>query len=107
MRRSTPFSSLNCSRDYSDPKRELDQEVLVLDQEDFENKLVVWNDDHNTFDYVIDCLVDICQHTLVQAEQCTILIHYKGKCTVKSGSLELLKPMHESLLERGLTSELI
>ncbi len=101
------FPSFN--QDYSDPKREkeLEEDVLVLEEDELENKLVVWNDDVNTFDYVIDCLVSICKHTLIQAEQCTLLIHYKGKCTVKSGSLEILKPMHEKLLDKGLTSEIV
>ena len=91
---------------YEQPERELDEEVLVLEETDEENKLVLWNDDVNTFDFVIECLIEICKHTLEQAEQCTILVHFKGKCTVKTGSMELLKPMHEKLLSRGLTSEI-
>ena len=83
-------------------------EVLLeelIDQEALD--LVVFNDDVNTFDFVIECLIEICKHTLEQAEQCTILVHYKGKCTVKTGSMELLKPMHEKLISRGLTSEIV
>lgn len=91
---------------YDQPERQYDEEILVLEETDEENKLVLHNDDFNTFDFVIDCLIEICRHTLEQAEQCTILVHYKGKCTVKTGSLELLKPMHQQLLERGLTSEI-
>ena len=93
-------------RDYDNPQREYEEEVAVLEETDEENKLVLWNDDVNTFDFVIECLIEICEHTLEQAEQCTILVHYKGKCTVKTGSMEKLKPMHEKLLSRGLTSEL-
>ena len=78
-----------------------------MEETDIENKLVLHNDDVNTFDFVIECLMEICKHTLEQAEQCTILVHYKGKCTVKTGTMELLKPMHEKLLSRGLTSEII
>ena len=78
-----------------------------MEETDIENKLVLHNDDVNTFDFVIECLIEICKHTLEQAEQCTILVHYKGKCTVKTGTMELLKPMHEKLLSRGLTSEII
>lgn len=93
-------------KDYEQPKREYEEDVAVLEESDLENKLVVYNDDVNTFDFVISCLVEICGHTLEQAEQCTMLIHYKGKCRVKTGSLEVLKPMHEKLLSRGLTSEI-
>ncbi len=88
------------------PEREYDEEILVWEETDEQNKLVLWNDDVNTFDFVIDSLIEVCKHTLEQAEQCTILVHYKGKCTVKTGSMELLKPMHEKLLSRGLTSEI-
>lgn len=93
-------------RDYDNPQREYEEEVAVLEETDEENKLVLWNDDVNTFDFVIECLIEICEHTLEQAEQCTILVHYKGKCIVKTGSMEKLKPMHEKLLSRGLTSEI-
>lgn len=92
---------------YDDPKREYEEDVLVLEETDEENRLVLHNDDVNTFDFVIDCLIEICEHTPEQAEQCTILIHYKGKCTVKTGSMELLKPMHEKLISKGLTSEVL
>lgn len=94
-------------RDYDNPKREYEEEIALLEKEDEVYKLVLWNDDVNTFDYVIEALIEICGHTLVQAEQCTILVHYKGKCTVKTGSLEVLKPMHEKLLGRSLTSEIV
>ncbi len=92
---------------YGDPKREHQEEGDVLVMEDEVYKIVLWNDDVNTFDFVIECLIEICEHTPEQAEQCTILVHYKGKCTVKTGSLEKLKPMHEKLLSRGLTSEIV
>ncbi len=94
-------------KDYEDPKREYEEEVAVLEKEDDVYKIVLWNDDVNTFDHVIDSLVEICEHTLDQAEQCAILVHYKGKCTVKTGSLEKLKPMNEKLLSRSLTSEIV
>lgn len=97
----------NTIKDYEDPKRQYEEEVLVLDDTDEVYKLVLHNDDIHTFDYVIDSLIEICKHTLEQAEQCTILVHFKGKCTVKTGSLDLLKPMHEKLLSRELTSEIV
>lgn len=94
-------------RDYENPQREYEEDVAVLEKEDEVYKIILWNDEVNTFDYVIDALVEICEHTLEQAEQCTFLVHYKGKCTVKTGSLEKLKPMHEKLLSRSLTSEIV
>ena len=92
--------------DYDNPKREYEEDVLVLEETSEENKLILFNDEVNTFDFVIECLIEICGHTFIQAEQCTILVHYKGKCTVKTDSMEVLKPMHEKLLSRGLTSEI-
>ncbi len=93
--------------DQYNPQREYEEDIALLEKEDDVYKLVLWNDDVNTFDYVIQALIEICHHTLEQAEQCTILVHYKGKCTVKTGSLEDLKPMHEKLLGRSLTSEIV
>ncbi|GAA5101415.1 hypothetical protein GCM10023210_41160 [Chryseobacterium ginsengisoli] len=97
----------NSIKDYEDPKRQYEEEVLVLDDTDEVYKLVLHNDDVHTFDYVIDSLIEVCKHTLEQAEQCTILVHFKGKCTVKTGSIDILKPMHEKLLSRELTSEIV
>ena len=77
------------------PLREDQENVLLLEGNQQENKLVLYNDDFNTFDFVIECLIDICGHTMDQATQCTMLVHYKGQCTVKTGSLDILKPMHE------------
>jgi ATP-dependent Clp protease adaptor protein ClpS len=95
------------SNSYDKPHREYEEDVALLEKEDEVYKIVLWNDDVNTFDDVIEALVEICKHTLEQAEQCTILVHYKGKCTVKTGSLDRLKPMHEKLLSRSLTSEIV
>lgn len=97
----------NSIKDYENPKRQYEEEVLVLDDTDDVYKLVLHNDDIHTFDYVIDSLIEICKHTLEQAEQCTMLVHYKGKCTVKTGSIDILKPMHEKLISRELTSEIV
>lgn len=95
------------NKSYDEPKRQYEEDVLVLELEDEVYKLVVHNDDVNTFDFVIMCLINICEHTPEQAEQCTMLIHYKGKCTVKTGALEKLKPMHQALLGKGLSSEIV
>ena len=95
------------TRLYEDPKRQYEEDVLVLEETDDVYKLVLYNDDIHTFDYVINSLIEVCGHTLEQAEQCTILVHYKGKCSVKSGSMEVLKPMHDQLISRSLTSEIV
>ena len=71
------------------------------------NEIVVYNDDVNTFDHVIDTLVRVCKHDDLQAEQCALLVHYKGKCTVKTGSIEELTPQCSALLDAGLSAELI
>lgn len=81
---------------------ELDLEVL----EQKENKIVLFNDEVNTFDHVIDMLVAACDHTPVQAEQCSLIVHYKGKCNVKSGDYKDLEPRCTALLEAGLTAEI-
>ncbi len=71
------------------------------------NEIVLFNDDVNTFDHVIETLVDACNHTFEQAEQCSLLVHYKGKCTVKTGPYEDLKPRCSKLLQAGLSAEII
>lgn len=89
------------------PRRQSEQEILVLEEEGYQHHLVLHNDDVHTFDFVIESLIDICHHSWEQAEQCTMLVHYKGKCRVKTGDMELLKPMHQKLIKRGLTSEIV
>lgn len=69
--------------------------------------LVVFNDDVNTFDHVITTLMKVCKHSPEQAEQCTMLIHFKGKCTVKSGSFDFLKPMREAICEAGIDARIL
>lgn len=69
--------------------------------------LVVFNDDINTFDHVIATLIRVCRHTQEQAEQCTFLVHYKGKCAVKSGSFEFLKPFREAICEAGIDARIL
>lgn len=65
--------------------------------------LILHNDDHNTFDFVIDSLIEVCNHDPITAEQLTLIVHYKGKCSVKSGDLEELNPMSRAMTDRGLT----
>ncbi|RZL38602.1 MAG: ATP-dependent Clp protease adaptor ClpS [Pedobacter sp.] len=85
----------------------IQEDVLTADAVDQNNQIVLYNDDVNTFDHVIETLIDVCDHTAIQAEQCAILVHYKGKCTVKTGSFEELKSQCSLLLEAGLSAELI
>ena len=66
------------------------------------NSLVLHNDEVNSFDFVIESLIDVCEHTTEQAEQCTYLVHYKGKCDVKSGNFDFLRPMRHALVDKGL-----
>jgi len=83
------------------------EDLLLLEAEDKENQIVLYNDDVNTFDHVINTLVTTCNHSSEQAEQCAIIVHYKGKCTVKSGSFNDLKPRCNKLLQAGLSAEII
>ena len=82
-------------------------DVLVEELTDVNNEIVLYNDDVNTFNHVIDTLIRVCDHSSEQAEQCAILVHYKGKCTVKTGSFDELKPQCTQLLEAGLSAEII
>lgn len=66
--------------------------------------LVLHNDDHNTFDFVIQTLIEVCDHEPLQAEQCTYLVHFKGKCDVMTDTFNNLKPFRSQLLGRGLTA---
>ncbi len=83
-----------------------EEDVLVEEQVKKENQIVLFNDDVNTFDHVIDSLIYACDHTPEQAEQCSIIVHYKGKCTVKTGNFDDLKPRCSMLLEAGLSAEI-
>ncbi len=87
---------------------ETESETLTLNESEtevlFPLHLVVWNDEVNTFEWVIDTLIDVCKHTAEQAEQCAFLIHFKGKYTVKEGSYDQLKPMCNAITERGINA---
>lgn len=88
----------------SKPFQEEDTDVLVEEDELFNNSIVVWNDDVNTFDWVIESLVEVCDHTLESAEQCALIIHFSGKYAVKKGSFDDLRPKCEALLDRGISA---
>ena len=86
-------------------KAKKDQEQS-LSKGDF-HEIILYNDDVNTFDHVIDVLIKVCDHTATQAEQCALIVHYKGKCSVKSGTLFDLKPKVKKMIEERLTAEII
>ena len=88
-------------------KKKIQEEVDVLEKETNLYEIVLFNDEVNTFDFVIDSLIEVCEHTLEQAEQCTLLVHYKGKCAVKTGEYSELKPRCTRLLEKGLSAEIV
>ena len=82
---------------------ELLETALVAD---LEKNIVVFNDDVNTFDHVIQTFVDVLGHQVHQAEQCALIIHTKGKCSVKSGGYDALEPLCTNILERGISAEI-
>jgi len=78
----------------------------VVEKQDIKHspqELILFNDEVNTFDFVIETLIDVCGHDPAQAEQCAMIAHYKGKCTVKSGTFVELKPPYEEMRNRKLT----
>jgi ATP-dependent Clp protease adaptor protein ClpS len=91
---------------YSSPDV-LEQEIVeTVVKEEATKALILYNDDVNTFEFVTESLIKVCNHDLLQAEQCTYLVHYTGKCAVKTGTFRKLKPLCEALLERGLTARI-
>lgn len=85
-------------------KEELFEETVEVIKET--NDLVVYNDDFNSFEHVIITLMRVCSHTLEQAEQCSLIIHNKGKCRVKNGSFEDLIPMRQAICDAGINAEI-
>lgn len=88
-------------------KEKIQEDIDVLTEEQKENEIVLYNDDVNTFNHVIETLIYACDHTPLQAEQCAWIVHYKGKCTVKTGSYDDLEPRCTMLLEAGLSAEIV
>ena len=80
------------------------QETDTLTVTDSYCSLVVWNDEVNTFEWVIETLIDVCGHSIEQAEQCAIIIDSKGKYAVKEGSYDILKPQCDAITERGINA---
>jgi len=71
------------------------------------HEIVLFNDDVNTFDHVIECLVKYCSHSPMQAEQCSYIVHYNGKCSVKKGALQKLRPINQALIDQKLRAKII
>lgn len=91
--------------EYSTEIKELvEQQTDVIEVSNYD--LVVYNDDFNTFDHVTNTLIKVCKHAPQQAEQCTWIIHYKGKCSVKKGGYEELEPMKNSILDAGIDAKI-
>jgi ATP-dependent Clp protease adaptor protein ClpS len=86
----------------TDTKTITGEETDLLTSVEDPCSLVLWNDDVNTFDWVIETLVEVCGHSEEQAEQCAYIVHFKGKCGVKNGSYEELKPLCDKITERGI-----
>ena len=87
---------------------EIEPEVKVEDKVDnqLSPKIILFNDNHNSFDHVIRCLVTFCNHNLLQAEQCALIVHTKGKCDIKHGTIDELLPINEALGNNDLTTEI-
>ncbi len=88
-------------------KEKVLEKVVLKESVSLNNEIVLFNDDVNTFDHVIDTLIRVCSHTPEQAEQCALIVHYNGKCTVKTGLLKELVPLCIQLLEAGLSAEIV
>ena len=88
-------------------KEKVRERVREKEATGFNNEIIVYNDDVNTFDHVIDTLMRVCNHTPEQAEQCSLIVHYNGKCTVKTGTMDKLKPQCTQLLEAGISAEIV
>ena len=88
------------------PFEELEEVAVIEELTDNgdTSELIVHNDDHNTFDWVIQCFMEICNHSQEQSEQLSLIVHFKGKATVKTASFNVLKPMKDALVDRGLSA---
>jgi len=87
-------------------KEEVLEKRKTVTKKNKDHEIVLFNDEHNTFDHVIETLMYACDHTPEQAEQCSLLVHYKGKCTVKTGPYHDLEPRCSKLLDAGLSAEI-
>lgn len=88
-------------------KEKISEELLLEEETSRDNEIVLFNDEVNTFDHVIETLMSVCEHTPEQAEQCSLIVHHNGKCTVKTGVYKDLEPRCSKLLEAGLSAEIV
>jgi len=88
-------------------KEQRSEDVLLEEEQVKQYEIVLFNDDVNTFEHVITTLIACCDHTPQQAEQCSLIVHYNGKCTVKTGDYDDLKPRCSKLLQAGLSAEIV
>ncbi|MDR2224279.1 MAG: ATP-dependent Clp protease adaptor ClpS [Flavobacteriaceae bacterium] len=88
-------------------QEQVQEQIDVAELLNGNSEIILYNDDVNTFDHVIDTLIKVCNHTSEQAEQCALLVHYTGKCGVKTGEFKKLKPMCLQLLDAGLSAEIV
>ena len=88
-------------------KEKVRERVSVKEATTINHEIILYNDDVNTFDHVIETLIRVCDHSSEQAEQCALIVHYKGKCTVKTDVIEKLIPQCTQLLEAGLSAEIV
>ena len=91
----------------SQPKINPEDDIQQIVQTEREHELVLYNDDVNTFDHVINTLVVVCDHTIMQAQQCAYIVHFSGKCVVKTGPVSDLESRCIKLLEAGLSAEIV
>jgi len=96
---------MNCIITNEETKTLTEKKVAIKNTP--QHELTLYNDEVNTFDWVIESLIEVCEHELSQAEQCALITHYKGKCAVKTGSQIELKPKCQALLDRGLSAEIL
>ena len=89
-------------KDFNNLHGKPDSQDIVNSKQEEKRHLILHNDEFNLIDFVIETLVNVCEHTSTQAEQCALITHYKGKCDVKTGDFESLKPMKDELINRGL-----
>lgn len=95
---------MNLNLAHNSTQIETEELIEVLEKKQDNNTIVLYNDDVNTFEFVTNTLIEVCKHEAIQAEQCTYLVHYVGKCSVKAGTFKQLRPICEALLDRGLSA---
>ncbi len=88
-------------------KEKISEKSLTESVHEKQKSLVLFNDDYNTFDFIIESLIEICEHDILQAENCALIAHYKGKCQIKKGTTDDLRPKYVALTDRQITVEIV